>query len=366
MYIGIDARPLIKNKSGIGYFLDNILKGILEEDKENIYYLISDKDIFFEEKKYPNVKKYIYKNGKVVRKSFYFFFLLHKQLKKDNIKLDVFWGTQHFLPLNLKCKKVLTVHDISFKIFPETVDAKVRLISNLMFKPSVKRADHIVCVSNYTKKLLLQNYNKSIKSKDVSVVYISGNESKDYNNEEDILKKYNLKSGKYILFISTIEPRKNVDVLLDAMDKIDTELSLVVCGKEGWKCENTMERLKKAENILYLNYVSDNEKDCLLKNALSFVMPSVCEGFGIPVVEAMQADIPVIVANNSSLQELVEYEALRFETFNSTALAELICKMYNDEIFYEKAKEYCVKRKLSFSWKNTSKKYAEILKGVEK
>lgn len=367
MNIGIDARPLIEKKSGIGYFLEYTLKNILELDQKNIYYLISDKEIYFDISNYKNVKKYIYGYGKVIKKSFFYFLKLHKKLEKDNIKLDVFWGTQHFIPKRLNCRTVLTIHDLSFKLFPKTVDFKVRLISDLMFKSSVRMADDIVCVSNYTKKVLTHEYKDIMGDKKTHVIYIAGNDDNYEMKKEEIydelIDKYKFTNRKYILFISTIEPRKNIDVLLNAFYNLNDKMDLVICGKIGWKCEQIEQRINNMDNVYYLNYVTDQEKAYLLKNAYVFVMPSLYEGFGIPVVEAMQMDIPVVVADNSSLKEIVQMSKLRFETHNYKQLNEILNMLYDNKEFYQKAKQYSMNRKKDFTWEKTALQYIKVFKG---
>ena len=117
------------------------------------------------------------------------------------------------------------------------------------------------------------------------------------------------------------------------------------------------------DNVYYLNYVTDQEKAYLLKNAYVFVMPSLYEGFGIPVVEAMQMDIPVVVADNSSLKEIVQMSKLRFETHNYKQLNEILNMLYDNKEFYQKAKQYSMNRKKDFTWEKTALQYIKVFKG---
>lgn len=165
------------------------------------------------------------------------------------------------------------------------------------------------------------------------------------------------------MFISTIEPRKNIDVLLNAFYNLNDKMDLVICGKIGWKCEQIEQRINNMDNVYYLNYVTDQEKAYLLKNAYVFVMPSLYEGFGIPVVEAMQMDIPVVVADNSSLKEIVQMSKLRFETHNYKQLNEILNMLYDNKEFYQKAKQYSMNRKKDFTWEKTALQYIKVFKG---
>lgn len=145
MKIGIDARPLIKKKSGIGIYIEKILKEILLEDMRNTFFLLSDNEIFFEcENK--NVVKVVYKPWKYIPHTFYYEFSLGHFLESKGIILDVFWGTQQFMPFDLpyECKKVLTVHDLAYKLYPKTVKKEILVMLNLFAGKSLKKADSII------------------------------------------------------------------------------------------------------------------------------------------------------------------------------------------------------------------------------
>lgn len=134
MNIVIDGRPLISKMSGIGVYLSKVLIYILDNDKENRYYLVSNKSINFDNQ-YENLEIVIYDNG-IVPGTIYFELFLAKWLKRRNIIPDIFWGTQHFLPLGLpkNCKKILTIHDLAFLMYPETVDKKNLFMMKLCYQ----------------------------------------------------------------------------------------------------------------------------------------------------------------------------------------------------------------------------------------
>lgn len=359
MTIGIDARPLIEKKSGIGVYLDRILNYILSDDNENTYVLLSDQNIFFECKS-KNIQKYIYPTGRILPNTFRYEFALGRFLRKNKIELDVFWGTQQFLPFGLGrgCRKILTVHDLTFRLFPRTVDNILRIMLMLFFKPSVKRTENIICVSEYTRKMLCKYYRKICAGKKIFVIYESGNLGCGTVKTDSFSPK---RDKAFLLYIGNIEPRKNIDVLLDAFESLSVDLDLIICGKKGWKSAETLERIVHNPKIKYLNYVSDAEKEYLLEQSFLFILPSKYEGFGIPVVEAMQKGTVVAVADNSSLREIVNEEKLRFQTDCSESLADLITSLYTDKERYQKMKQYCMERGNFFSWEKAAKEHLKVI-----
>lgn len=358
MIIGIDARPLIEKKSGIGIYLKNILDGILQFDHENRYLLLSDSKIYYETTR-NNVDFIIYPKTKFIPNTFFYEYRLGHYLKKRKIHLDVFWGTQQLMPFDLgeNCYKVLTIHDLAYKLYPETVNKKIRLMLNLFSKKSLEMADSIIAVSNYTSQKLKELYPEVMCEK-IHVVYESGNINTVGENHTSP------KSSKFFLFIGNIEPRKNIEVLLNAFEKIkgqNQEVELYICGKYGWDSAEIMDRMNSMDGVKYLNYVSDDKKTELLMSCMAFVMPSKYEGFGIPVVEALQSNKIAIVADNSSLSEIISNDELRFKTDDFVSLAKIMDRLINDKAFNTKCIEYCTKRGKDFLWEKCAEETYSLL-----
>lgn len=358
MIIGIDARPLNQKKTGIGYYLQYLLENILENDKENQYILFSDREIFFNNKKYSNIKLVIEKKSKL-KKTFWYMICLDKLCKKYEV--DVFWGTQHVLPFGLKnIKTVLTIHDLVAFDFKETMSFYNRVINRILIPYSIKKADKIIAVSKSTKERILSIFSDKYDNK-ISVIYedVIVNKNKSEFTDEYLNDK-GLKKKQYILFVGTIEPRKNLITLMNSMEKIYnfTGMKLVICGKLGWKCQNEVRIINQnKDKIVYFDYITDDEKNYLMKNCFVFVFPSLYEGFGLPVLEAMRNNAVVLVADNTSLKEIVDNKLLTFETLNKEMLSEKIISLYENKQLYYEALEYCQKREKNFDWKNISVEY---------
>lgn len=369
MNIGIDARSLIKQKTGFGFYLMNILDELFNIDNKNTYYLFSDREIFYKVDKYKNVKKIIYKDGVLLKKSLWFFLKFSGYIKRMNIKLDVFWSPQHIMPVRLPkyIKKVLTVHDLTHKQYPKTTTIYNRVLCNLLMPYSIKKADKIVCISKSTYSSIKKYYNDCLNKQDIYIVYESGVKNNDINIKKNIDSKVkDILKDEYILFLGTIEPRKNIETLIKAYKIIKnrTKLKLIICGKKGWKCNEIINKIYEDKDVLYLNYINNTEKESLMKNCFCFVFPSIYEGFGIPVVEALQSNAVTLVADNSSLKEIIELDDLKFKTLDFKELAEKIIKLYKNSDEYEYLLNYCINRAKDFDWKVVSKKYFEILSDI--
>lgn len=356
MIIGVDARPLVEKKTGFGYFLENTLLAMLAAENDNRYVLISDRDIVFKSRT-SRVSYYRYID-KFPFKTFYYYSRLAGQLMRDGVQLDAYWGTEHFLINHLPAPQLLTVHDFTPRYFPKATTFFNRIVTSLLFKPSLRLANTIVCISNATRTDLLRLYGKEVSDKKVEVIYHGGNTGNpvtEFPNISNSVKK--LLNDRYILFVGTVEPRKNVELLVDAAPKLVGVAKIVVCGKFGWESKEFKEKLNNTENLVYLDYVSQSDKVALMNHCICFTLPSWYEGFGMPVVEAMQAGAVTLVANNSSLSELVTMEELLFITGDTEDFVEKAKQLVMDESLLARAHDYCRRRGKYFSWDTAAKEY---------
>src|SRR3989344_1856509 len=209
-------------------------------------------------------------------------------------RLDVLWVPAHTLPVlrNPRLKTVVTVHGIEYEWLPAYENRLQSWYLPLSTKYAVASADKIIAVSEFTKKQLMERLGADERK--ISVVYegVSQQRSVTSVQRSEILHKLHLRPGRYLLFIGTIQPRKNLERLIEAFLKLKIKnLKLVICGKWGWGYKKLQEI--KDKNIIFTGYVSDEERQVLLENALVYVQPSITEGFGLPVLEAMAAAVPV-------------------------------------------------------------------------
>lgn len=369
MNIGIDARNTGKTRTGIGIYIENIVKELNKLDKENNYFLYSDAEISFDFKLESN-----FKTRENIGSKLKFYLDMPKMIEEDN--LDVYWGTHYILPKKPKrnIKFILTIHDLSIKKLKTVGSLKTTLVQKLLLKKSIKRADKIIAVSKATKEDIVQIF--KTPEENVVVTYPGANVEKVETILEDKIKqeieeKYKLKDVPFLFFLSTIEPRKNIETLIRAFNYIrrkeNTNLKLIIAGGLGWKYDEVLKLFEESEykeDIIMPGYISKEEKRYFYENASCFVYPSLYEGFGMPILEAMSKGLIVITANNSSLPEVGGNAAFYYESvLNYTELGNKIIEILNlTEEEKIKRIESGVNQVKRFKWEECAKDTFELLR----
>ncbi len=320
MKIAIDARTLGSKPSGIGMYLFDFLKELVKYKEFDIY-LITDvkKSEYIKSCSKMGLKVISY--GKPVRMQdvFSYFGFIQKQL--DIIKPDVFWEINNLIPKKLKgdFKTVVTIHDM----FPITHAKDVGRIYGIYFKHFMKstiaNADYILYNSRETKKQTYRFYPEA-KTKKSMVSYIILDRMKDVPETRD---------DGYFLYVGNMEKRKGVETLLAAYalyKKRGGEKNLVLAGKQNdnYIRQQINRAMLLTKDIEYMNYVSQKKKNELYAHCSCFIFPSKAEGFGMPVVEVMQFNKPIIVGNLTIYDEIVGDCVNRFkmsDNFDVEALA---------------------------------------------
>lgn len=353
MRIGIDALQLSNDSfSGIENYIRNLLPEL--------------------NKLRPEVELVEYKGPLIISPSFTRHFILPFVMNFQH--LDLVHFPDHILSLlPIGTKKVITVHDLAFIRYPEYFNSAKRWYKRLLTPFSLKRADKIIAVSEYTKKELIQICRIT---EDKITVVPNGISSLfrplvlNGNNRERILKRYGLSFDRFILFAATLEPRKNLQTLLDSfeeMAKQRSDVGLVICGKKGWLFEQSLKRIEALSGrlkIKYLGYVSDENLVELYNLAEVFVYPSFYEGFGFPPLEAMACGVPVVTSNVSSLPEVVGDAALKVDPRDIGQIAKAIISVLDNK---ELAQDLILKGKervKMFTWQKTAAKTYEVYKNV--
>lgn len=295
-------------------------------------------------------------------------------LKK--FKIELFWNNNHILPITKprNIKYILTVNDLAiFKI--KGIGEYSNIIKQHIFvKMSCNKADKIIAISEATKRDLHNIF--GINNKKIVVNYLGGggdtNSVISDKTQENVLKKFSI-SKPFFLYLGTLEPRKNLATLVKAYNlyrknKSGNEL-LIIAGGKGWRFEDTQQLIDESpykDNIKQLGYISNVDKLCLLQNCVGFIFPSLYEGFGIPVVEAMQQGCPVITSRNSSLTEVGGKYAyyLRTET-DEKMLFKLLCKVHNLNKLQRFELAMNENKWISrFQWRNTAERFLAIVEDM--
>ena len=266
---------------------------------------------------------------------------------------------------NGNIKYYVTVHDLApFKIRGIAATSN-SLKLKLFAKRSCLRADKVIAVSKATQKDVIDIF--KIPEKKVIVSY-NGGLPTEFTSDCLVKKVCKLEKEKYFLFVSTIEPRKNLITLIKAFEKYlentNSNIKLVLVGKKGWKCKsifNAIENSPYKEQIILPGYVSDEEKAWLYQNAVGFIFPSLYEGFGIPILEAMAYGVITITAKNSSLCEVGGDAVLYMQNEKDT---EELSQLMNKVVSMKKEEKTIFRKKMEkqvrkFSW---DKNADEIMK----
>jgi len=369
MKIGFDAKRFFLNSTGLGNYSRDLVRGVLEEEKDNDYFLyttggeIDLKTKFL--KNHSNIKIVtptgIYKK----MKSYWRSVRLEKQLLKDGV--EVFHGLSHEIPKKNKLSKikyVVTIHDLIFLRFPENYNRIDREIYNKKVEYACTTADKIIAISEQTKRDLMEFL--KVPSHKIEVIYQSCAASfhhiSDYRYRHLVQKKYNLPEN-YILYVGTIEKRKNLATLVEAIGKSNTQLPLVAIGKQTDYTKEVMDMIDKyklGNQVALLQNVTFLDLPSIYQSANLFVYPSLFEGFGIPVLEALYSKTPVIAATGSCLEEAGGPNSIYVDPKNSDELAQQIDRVIENGELQLEMKEKGFEYAQNFNSQKQAKAVLEV------
>jgi len=296
MKIGIDAQTTIGEKTGLGFYVENLLNQLKKIDRHNQYIPLAPSN----KSDLSAPKRFAWDQFGVLN------------LAKKN-KVDIFHQPCFSVPvLKGKIKTVVTIHDLIATKYGKDLPFFARTYFGKWMTYTYKYANKIICDSQNTKKDVMDMLN--IPEKKISVIHLAANElyskSADKNKILGIKNKY--KTGeKYLLHVGTLNPRKNIQFIINIFQKITGDLpgyKLVITGKKSWYYQTLVaeaKRLNIMDKVIFTGYVPDEDTPYLINGAEIFLFPSLYEGFGLPPLEAMTAGIPVISSNSSSLPEVV-------------------------------------------------------------
>jgi glycosyltransferase involved in cell wall biosynthesis len=369
MRIGIDARLVYYNRAGIGQYILRLVESLaaLPPEDDNFVLLQSRKD----------QSTIIYSNG-FSRKSLWT--PSHNRFEQpalsfevSRLKLDLLHSPDFIPPFKRNCKSVITVHDLAFLLYPHFLTKEsARYYGQI--DQAWRKTDHIIAVSEATKQDSIKML--GVPEKKITVIHEAANPIyqpmlKDVAWQR-VLKKYKLDKD-FILFVSTIEPRKNLPTLLQAYrelrDKYKRDELLVLAGSRGWLWEEvyeTVARLNLEEYVAFLGRVPSADLLFLYNAARSLVHPSFYEGFGLTPLEAMNCGTPVIVSNTAALPEVVGDAGLMINPHDVEGLTVAMWRVLTEEELRQDLIAKGLKRAKNFSWLNTAERTLEVYHKVGK
>lgn len=384
MNIGIDYTPaLFKNITGIGQYVYQLVHALARIDKENQYvlypffYSMFRKE-FLKSRQFPqqeNFKLLVPKGVpplllRILCNPFSPDYLREYFFGDEEILHCTNYATPHFR--RKKKKIVTTIYDITVFTHPKCHKKLNVVFVRHYIKKAIKLADRIIAISNYTKEDLVQHM--GVRPERIQVVHLATDAG--YKPVEDkplidrVRQKYRLPE-KYILFVGAIEPRKNIQTLIYAYARLHKryreELGLVIAGAKGWQNKDiyqTVEKLEIDDRVVFPGYIAKEDMSALYSGATVFVYPSLYEGFGLPVLEAMSCGVPVITSNVSSLPEIAGDAARLVCPTDVDELIAVLEEVLDDEELRKQMRQKSIKRASLFSWDRCAKETLKIYESL--
>lgn len=382
MKVAISADSLTAKLTGIGKYtleLFNHLKEFPEIEKIYLYKdgrMHTNPDIFLRESRPTFLTSFDALTKKILRYIYHRAngYLINHKLK--NFEIDIYHATNFII--NRSCWKsfntVATIHDFSIIHHPEChpTDRVNFMLKNL--PDTIENTSHLITGSKFVKDELIKLFN--VNENRVTVIYYGVSDLYAPKTEEEIstsLNKYGLNYRQYLLAVSTLEPRKNFINLFHAYDKLPEKTQerfpLVLIGGSGWKDEQIQKKIasyKRKNLIKYLGYLPETELCDLFAGAHGFVYPSLYEGFGLPIIEAMASGTPTLTSNCSSMPEVSGGIAILVDPYDVTSIYQGIIKLLEDNDFCENAAREGIKHAAKFTWENCANQTFEVYKKISR
>lgn len=363
MRIAVNTRFLLKNKmEGFGWFTHEVFQRIVNQHPEHEFIFIFDRAY---DPSFVYGKNVIpVKTGPQARHPwlFYWFFEYSVTRVLKKYKADIFVSPDGYLSLRSQTPSIAVVHDLNFEHFPADLRARDARYYKKYFPQFVKKADHVLTVSGYSKQDIVKTYQTHPGK--ITVSYNGADEVFVKCSDEDI-KAFKQKTGvqqPFFLAVGSIHPRKNIARLLQAFDvfkkNTGSAFQLVIVGdRYHWtsEMEHTYQALTHKNDIVFTGHLSRQELVQAYSAAYCLVFPSYFEGFGIPLVEAMRCDCAVICANATSFPEVAADAALYFDPFDINDMASKMQAISVDEMLRKKLVEKGKERANLFTWDHTAK-----------
>jgi glycosyltransferase involved in cell wall biosynthesis len=361
LHIAIDAHSVGAQLAGNESYITNLIEALAEIDQANQYTLYVTKRLAIDrfDGRWPNFK---------VRQT-----LPHTPLVRVPLTLSVelrrrpvdVLHVQYTAPPFTPCPVVASIHDLSFEHLPETFKRRSRAQLRLTVRCTVRKAAQILTLSEFSRRDIIETY--GVDPARVAVTPLAAPPHfapvTDETKLQGVRRRYGIERD-YILSVGSIQPRKNLKRLIGAYSLLRGSRSqgklpqLVLVGKRGWLFDEVLRSVdehRQDNDIVLTGYVPEDDLPALYSGALCFSYPSYFEGFGLPVVEAMQCGAPVIAGNRSSLPEVVESAGLLVDPFDERKLAEAIAKMIDDPDYRGELRAKGLARARAFSWTNTAR-----------
>jgi glycosyltransferase involved in cell wall biosynthesis len=372
MRIAINTRFLLRSKmEGFGWYTYEISKRLVETHPEHTFYFFFDR---------PYDEQFVFAKNVVpivlnpparhpILFWFWFEFAVTKALKK--YKIDVFFSPDGYLSLRSKIPQVATIHDINFEHYPKDLPFSARSYLRYFFPKFARKATKLITVSNFSKKDICSHYHVSESKIKVTWNAASPIFKPLIHAEKEHVKSYYTKGKNYFIFVGSLHKRKNVQRLLDAyssyLNTCKNPFELVIVGEKLWKKDASIQLNTEIEpHVHFTGHVSLEELSRVLGAASCLVFVPYFEGFGIPLVEAMNCAVPIIAGNLTSLPEVVGDAGLLVDPFSVDEIAQAMQHITEDEELRTDLAAKALTRSQLFSWDKAAAEVWEELERVGK
>jgi len=356
--IVVNTRLLLHNKlDGIGWFSYQTLKRITQNNPNVHFVFLFDRDYSSEFVFSDNITPLVL--GPQARHPFLYYAWFHYSVKNllNRMKPDLFLSPDGFLSPNAKCKQLPVIHDINFFHNPQDLKWLTSKYYNHFFPQYAKIAERIATVSEYSKADVVKNYH--IDANKIDVVYNGINEGfKPLSDSDKQATRDKFSQGKpYFLFVGSQSPRKNLNRLIAAFDlfkeKTQSDFKLVLVGtiySSLGEIKNTIDKSKFKNDIIFSGRLHQNDLEKIMASAFALAYVPYFEGFGIPIVEAFQCEIPVICSNTTSMPEIAGNGGIFVNPFDESSICNGMLELFYNDVARLQLIENAKTRKVLFSW----------------
>jgi glycosyltransferase involved in cell wall biosynthesis len=359
MRIGIDIQTTLGQKSGFGFYVENLVRELKKIDQKNQYtYFVPRKetDLSMPER--------------------FFWDQVSIPWQASRAKIEILHQPSFSLPLAFSGKVIVTVHDLIAILYGKHIPFFSRQFFSRWMPFTYRRADHIICISENTKKDLVRIL--EIPEEKITVNYLAA--SSDYRpkrGKENILLTQRVPLGSklkisspYFFHVGTLSPRKNLVFLVEVFSEVlkkHPDFQLILAGRTGWYCDRLFERIQKLrleDKVIFADYLTEQEKIVLYQNAFAFLFPSIYEGFGLPLLEAMQSGVPVISSDASSMPEVIGKAGIMVSPKDKDGWVNAVIRLIENNHLRQSLIVQGFKQAAKFSWSQHAQKTLELYEKV--
>lgn len=374
MRIAVNARHLLLNRlEGVGTVTDEVMRRMVEAHPEDQF------DYYFDRKfdphfvHGPNVHPHAFQP--VTRLPILIRYWLNHPVRRHAFKqkADIFFSPDGFIPLGMSIPKVSMVHDVAYLRYPEHLQPRISAFYKKWMPRYLAYTDHIITVSEFSKSEIIAGYN--VPADKISVVYngiTDVYQPVPTDQKQKTREKYT-KGLPYFVYLGAIHPRKNLLTLVRAFEQFKSttpsDQQLVLAGRPSWHTEEVFKAIADSQwkDAIHLpGYIATTDATALVASAEAMIYPSLYEGFGLPLVEAMASGVPVICSDVSSLPEVAGNAALLFAPTDVNLLAHHMMRVSKEESLRKELITLGHERVKSFSWDKASNQVYEILRRFAK